>query len=244
MKHHKKAFAKYLLLFTALLILTIQQIPVYGSSSASTEPDSSNTCEFSMQTDQIEYKDDNGIVRGIVSFEYPQFKGTSSAIQKINKHLLQKSRKFFKSENAASIQESTESSIAANRFHDYAEPEQYYWKSLCSVSYNKNDIVSIHMSEQWYAGGVRNFYDYGLNYNMKTAKKLTIDDVIPGKAKAKILKAAKKYCGSDTTAYNIIKKTKKYKFFLTDGLVNICYGSYELKHGTSWDMFSVKGKYK
>ena len=245
MKHGKNIFIKYLFLCTVFLILAVQQwIPVYGSSAETMEPDDSNACKFSMQTDKIEYKDDNGVVRGVVFFEYPQFKGSSSAIQKINKLLRQKSQKFLKSDNAVNIKEYTELSIADNRFHDYADPEQYYWKTLCSISYNKNDIVSIQMSEQWYAGGVYNQNDYGLNYNIKTAKKLTINDVISGNAKEKLLKAAKKYCGSDNAAYKIIQKTKKYKFFLTDGLVNICYGSYELEHGTSWDMFSVKGKYK
>ena len=43
---------------------------------------------------------------------------------------------------------------------------------------------------------------------MKTGKKLGINDVIEGDAKEKILKAAKKYCESDTNAYNIIKNTK------------------------------------
>lgn len=41
------------------------------------------------------------------------------------------------------------------------------------------------------------------------------------------------------------RKKKVYiKFYLKKGKVYICYGSYELGHGTSTDEFSVIGKYK
>lgn len=80
----------------------------------------------------------------------------------------------------------------------------------------------------------------------KIIAKLGINDVIEGDVKEKILKAAKKYCESDTNAYNIIKNTKveNYKFFFEKGQVNICYDSYELERGPVWDIFSVVGKYK
>lgn len=60
----------------------------------------------------------------------------------------------------------------------------------------------------WYLIEVNTEGNYGFNYNLKTGKKLGINDVIEGDAKEKILKAAKKYCESDTNAYNIIKNTK------------------------------------
>ena len=44
-------------------------------------------------------------------------------------------------------------------------------------------------------------------------------------------------------AYDIVRKTKKFNFYLEDQKVYICYGSYELGHGTSIDIFSVKGSY-
>ena len=62
--------------------------------------------------------------------------------------------------------------------------------------------------------------------------------------KAKILKAAGKYCKDDNVAYKIIKNTKKYNFYFEEGTVYICYGSYELNHGPDFDIFTVKGKYK
>lgn len=199
--------------------------------------------EYTMKKDKIEYKDKKGIVRGIVYFQYPQFKGTTAAIKKINKQLKNESSKFLKSKNAKIIEQIIQLAIQNNIFSN-KEEDVWFWKTSCKVSYNKNNIMSIHMKEGWYAGGVYNESHYGFNYNVKTGKKLTIKDVISGNAKEKILKAAKKYCGSDTVAYNIIKDTKSYKFYFSKGKVYLCYGSYELKHGNTCDIISIPGKYK
>lgn len=198
--------------------------------------------EYSIEEDKVEFKDDNGVVRGIVSFQYPQFIGNSSYIEKINKQIKEKSNKFLSSENAEMLKDCVQAAIENNRFYD--DSEQYFWKTSCEVSYNKNNIVSFHMTENWYAGGVGNQFEYGLNYNIKTGKKLKINNVISGNSKEKILKSAKKYCNSDNNAYDIIKNTESYKFYFTKGKVYICYGSYELEHGNTIDKFSVKGKYK
>lgn len=197
---------------------------------------------YKMKKDKIEYKDNSGKVRGIVSFQYPQFKGTSDSIKKVNSLIKKESSKFIKSETAKTLKDYTLSAIKNDQFYD--ETEQYYWITTCKISYNKNNIISIHMHEKWYAGGVGNEQEYGLNYNLKTGKKLTVNHVISGKAKEKILEAAKIYCGSDTNAYNIIKNTKNYEFYLKEGKVYICFGTYVLERGNAHDVFSVTGKYK
>ncbi|WP_455717039.1 PdaC/SigV domain-containing protein, partial [Anaerosporobacter sp.] len=199
---------------------------------------------YTMKERKIEYTDDDGRVRGIISYQYPQFKGTSKTIKKINSKLKKECTKFFQGENPKNISESIQSSIDNNRFYD--KEERYIYQTTCEITYNKNNIVSISMNQKWYSGGVNNTTNYGFNYNLKTGKKLGINDVISGDAKKKILEAAKEYCGSDTVAYDAIKNTKEkdYKFYFSKGKVYICYGSYELMHGTSWDIFTVTGKYK
>ncbi len=197
--------------------------------------------EYTIETDKLEYKDSKGRVRGIVSFSYPQFSGTSAFITKINQQIKKKSQNVLESEDAENIRDSTEYAIRENRF--LSSEDQYYWTTECSETYNKDGIVSFAMTENWYAGGVHNRYDYGLNYDMRKEKKLTVQDVVAGKARKEILKAAKKYCGRDQTGYTAVKMTKKYNFYLSDGKVYICFGSYELGHGTSIDIFSVKGSY-
>ncbi len=197
---------------------------------------------YEIKEDKKEYKDESGNIRGIVSFKYPQFISTLPSVTRINKQIKKKSMQYFKSGNAKSIKEYTKDAIKHNRF--YEDTEQYYWTTFCDISYNKDNIVSFHMSEWWYAGGVTNRHYYGLNYNLETGKELSVKDVITGNTKAKILKAAGKYCKDDNVAYKIIKNTKKYNFYFEEGTVYICYGSYELNHGPDFDIFTVKGKYK
>ena len=226
--------------------LTLLNGPSTYSSTASLknhsdEAETAPQIKYTIEEDKVEYKDKNGIVRGLVSFSYPQFRSSSPALIKINNQLKNKSKKYFLSGNAATIKETTQYSIDNHRFYD--KHEQYYWTTQCSVSYDDNGIISFHMNEQWYAGGVHNVDNYGLNYDLTTGKTLSINDVISGNARKKILKAGKAYCKDDMTAYAHIKQTKKFKFYLYKGDVYICFGSYELAHGTSWDEFTVKGSY-
>lgn len=222
------------LIFTAFTLSPPQKVFAADSSAS--------VIGYEQKTVKREYKDEKGIVRGIVSFEYPKFIGTTPAVKKINKEIRKARKQYFQSDNAKNIRETTKDSIKNNRFH--YDSDQYFWTTGCAMTYGKGNIVSFSMTEDWYAGGVHNRYDYGFNYDLNTGKKLTIDNVIEGDARAEILKAAQKYCKDDTRALNIIKNTKKYKFFLDEGKVYICYGSYELFHGTSIDIFEVKGKYK
>lgn len=231
----KKVIAKSMLAILLCFIVISQNVYVSAKSTKA---------EYKMKERKIEYIDDDGRVRGIISYQYPQFNGTSDSIKKINSKLRKECSKYFQSESAKNFDEYVQSAIENNSFYD--KEEQYFFQTSCNLTYNKNNIVSIYMNEKWYAGGVYNQANYGFNYNLKTGKKLRINDVISGNAKEKILEAAMKYCESDTNAYNIIKNTKEddYKFYFSKGKVYICYDSYELGRGTGWDIFSVAGKYK
>lgn len=218
------------------------------------------TASYEMKMVKTEIKDGSGKVRGLVYYQYPEFKGKSTAIRKINKKLSSEGKKFLKSSNAKWIKERTDSAIKDNRFFDkYYERgyEQYFYKTSCKVTYNKNNIISMHMKEEWYAGGVNNQTDYGWTFDLKKGKVFTVEDVISGDAKVKILQAAKKYLRNskfsatnekmeDRVDYKVVKNTKlkDYKFYIKAEKVYICYGSYELGHGTGWDIFSLIGKYK
>jgi len=200
---------------------------------------SAGKAEYTMEKDKIEYRDAEGTVRGIVSFQYPQFKGDSAAVEKINAGLKKKSRKFLHSGDADRLREYTQDAMKNGLFDD--ENTCYFWETSCSEKYNKDGIVSFNMHESWFAGGVYNYGDYGLNYDLGSGKKLTVKDVISGRARKRILKAAKKYCGSDKNAYDIIKNTgtKDFKFFFDEEKVSICFESYELGRGPGWDIIIV-----
>lgn len=199
---------------------------------------------------------DGDIVRGIVSFQYPKLKGSTKEIAKINKVLENAMLSFMANENVERIKESTLYYIDNKMFSEYTE--QLYWKTTCKVTYNKNNIISMHMKEMWYAGGVYNQYDYGYTFNLETGKTLTAVDVIGGKPKevsSKVVSSAKKYFDKneiaiDTDLWKNISNTintvdaKELKFFLKPGKAYICFGSYELNLGTGWQIFSVTSKYK
>lgn len=209
------------------------------------ESEAINAAEYTMKTEKAEYKDSSGKVRGIVSFEYPQFKGTSKGIAKVNQKIEKQRDKFMNSDDAKSIKESTERAIQNNGFYD--EYDKYFCQRFCKVTYNKDGIVSLSMLREWYGGGIHNSSEYGLNYNLNTGKKLTIQDVISGNVKKKILKALKKQMPEAEIFYNpsdVVKSRKDYEFYLKDGMVYLCFDSYELGQGGRGVTFAVKGKYK
>lgn len=238
---------KYRVIICFVMVLSMAVLGTSQVIKASTV----TKAEYTMKKDKVTYKDSDGIVRGTVYFQYPVIKGKSDAVKKINKTLKQASKEFMESENAKNLKEYTEADIEDKRFEN--SDENYYYKTICKVTYNDNSVISLHMKNCWYAGGVYNQEDYGYTFNLKSGKQLGIKDVISGDAssiKKKILAKGKKYLTEnnklDQNAYNIIKsyKLKDYKFYLTKGKVYICFSSYELERGTSWDIFSVSGKFK
>ena len=210
---------------------------------------------YEMQTKKITWKDGD-IVRGIVSFQYPKLEGDSDEIAKINKALEDAMNAFMASDNVNNIKETTLYYIDHKMFSEYTK--QLYWETTCKVTYNKNNIISMHMKEMWYAGGVYNQNDYGYTFDVETGKMLTAVDVIGGKPKEvtkKVVSGAKKYFSIaesplDAALWKRISNSisdidaKDYKFYLKPGKAYICFESYELNLGTSWQVFSVTSKYK
>ncbi|BCJ96748.1 hypothetical protein acsn021_43170 [Anaerocolumna cellulosilytica] len=206
--------------------------------------------EYTMKKDKVTYKDKEGIVRGVVSFQYPEIKGSSSEIKKINDTLKAESEAYMQSETAQSLKDYTDISIDNNAFKNI--DDTYYYKTTCKVTYNNNSIISLHMKNSWYAGGIYEQSDYGFTYDIKTGNKLGLKDVVSGDAKSiknKIVASGKKYLTTDGVldqkAYDIIKsyKLKDYKFYLSKNKVYICFESYELGMNR-WDIFSIKSKFK
>ncbi len=243
MRKHRFIIIVVIHVVVCLLILPINHVEAATKAS------------YVMQNEKMTWKDGD-IVRGIVSFQYPKLKGNSKEIAKINKALENAMKVFMAHENVERIKESTLYYIDHKMFSEYTE--QLYWKTTCKVTYNKNNIISMHMKEMWYAGGVYNQYDYGYTFNLETGKTLTAIDVIGGKSEVvsgKVVSSAKKYFKTkemdiDADLWknisNIINTydAKKFRFYLKPGKAYICFGSYELNMGTGWQIFSVTSKYK
>lgn len=241
----KKNYLKFTMCTIIFLFVILLNVNIKAFASPVTK------AKYTMKTDTVEIKADNGEVRGIVYFQYPEIQGTSSEVQSINDILKKESKTYMQSETAQNLIDCAKQ-YAKNVTDKAEEVITYYYKTDCVVTYNQNSMISLHMKNAWYAGGVYNQYDYGYTFDLGTGKKLEIKDVVSGSSvsvKNKILTAGKKYLtsdeGFDQKAYRVIKSNylKDFKFYLEKGKVYICYGSYELGRGNGWDTFSIKSKY-
>lgn len=234
-------FISFLLILVTLLLVENYNHIVHAAKDSKVD--------YTMLKDIETCKDESGKVRGVVYFQYPEIKGSTKAIKNINR-LLANDCKEFMEKNAKSFMELTQSAIENGQFINF--DTQYYNKTICKVTYNENSLISMHMKKCWYAGGVYNQADYGYTFNLKSGELLSVKDVLsnnPTTAKKKILSAAKKYLttknGFDKVAYDIIESynLEDFKFYLYKKKVYICFESYELNHGASWDIISLKHKF-
>ena len=195
---------------------------------------------YTIKTKKVEYKDKNGKVKGVISYEYPQLKGNTKAIKKINKKIRKKRDAFFKSGQAKSLK------MYLN--DEYYSNELYFYERICKVRYNKGNIFSFTEAETFFAGFSSHTYYYGYNYNLKTGKTLTYKNAISGNARKKIIKATKKMLKKEVIDYDVackeLKAKKHFEFYISPGKVYICYQPFELRRCGQPGMVAVKGKYK
>ncbi len=235
-------------MFIIFMILSLLTIPS-GSAEAATK------ASYTMQKKEITWMEGD-TVRGEVSFQYPKLNGNSNEIAEINSILENAMTAFMADERVEGIKESTEYYIDNKLFTE--DVKQLYWKTTCKVTYNAKNIISMHMKEMWYAGGVYNQKDYGYTFDLKTGKALTLAQAVgvkPGELTNRVLASAKKYFEIGKTdnytavwegITSIIKEydTKTYKYYLIPGKARVCFESYELNCGTSYQVLSITGKYK
>jgi hypothetical protein len=237
------------------LLVTVFIVTLSLSGLEKTHAEAAATVNYKMQKKTVTYKDKDK-VRGIVSFQYPIVEGDSPQIVEINQILDDAMNAYMENESAGNIKDYTLGAIKNKAFTN--DKEQYYWKTDCKVTYNKNNIISMHMKEMWYAGGVYNQTDYGYTFNLKTGKALTAVDVIGGSSKQvknKLLTAAKAYfkknyknsfdyswekASASLKSYDV----KKYKYYMTPGKAFICFGSDELNCGPDYQVIPLTAKYK
>lgn len=196
--------------------------------------------DYTVKTKKEIYKDDDGNVRGVISYEYPQLKGNTKAIKKINKAIRKKRDAFFTSAKADDFK--------VYLTDEYWIHEKYFYKSKCKVRYAKGNIFSFTEAETLFAGFSSHTYYTGFNYNIKTAKTLTYKNAIKGNARKKIVKATKKMLKKEAMDYKKackeLRAKKHFEFYISPGKVKICYQPFELTRCGQPCMVAVKGRYK
>lgn len=168
-------------------------------------------------------------------------KGTSKAVKAINKEIQKDCTEFLK---------------GGELLVDYAEQDSAYCQTsvtysntaVSKVTYNKNGIISIKVTTEWYAGGSSNTNEYGMTFNLKTGKKLSLNQVIEKKP-AKVASTLKKKILKEDPTLDTSKVTKanvkNMDFYLKPGnKAVVCFGPYELGWGGWVRTYTVKSKYK
>lgn len=184
-------------------------------------------------------------VTGRYEYQLPQLKGKTKAIKKINNALKKGYRASLKDKKAlAGYVESAGKSNSAMQ-------GSYFSTTSCKVTYNKQRYVSFCFHHEWYAGGVHNGWTDGMTFNVKTGKKLTVADVVPGNAKAVKQKIINKYFNkfpakkSDSYARKELNQTKisKFQFYLKNKNIIVGFGPYQPGGGNGESHIVLKGNY-
>lgn len=213
----------------------------------------SSSVNYTVKRDDRSRSYHNGKTRAKVYFDIIVLKGRTKAIKAINNDILRECKKFYRDQ------------FDLDCAYSWAESEQYLQlfstnESFCftkaKVTYNKNNILSIKMHKSVTGGGIVYNKTYGLNYNLKTGKKLTLTDVCKDNAtliKSNVIKAiikdGEKSENTKISDYYWDKigvyKTKKMNFYLKEGnKAVVCFEPYEITFGSWTRAFTIKSKYK
>ena len=189
-----------------------------------------------------------------IEVEYPIIlnKNYSDFIDKINKKNKSEAEKDF-NEYKSKLQEIAKEPIKYDNYQDL-----FFYRN-CEIKRNDN-IISMLITDSWYAGGVIDYSLKSKNYNLKNKKELTLADILNGSKEnidRMITEKIKKYLGSDHDLYyEYFQKhdLKDYKFHIenknSQDILVIDFSKYEISDGAAGAIsieipFSeIKQKYK
>ena len=208
------------------------------SACSASNVDAMSSAKYTKQT--IDQSVKYGNAKGEVYYQRIQLKGENKASNKINKAIQKDCNKLLKSRLAREIKEFTKNYPK--------EKNTYHWRAKSSVKYNKKSVISIRVQTEWWEGGVSNTDRYGLNYSLKTGKKLHVNEVCKKSKKRikkilyKSIKNRVKKQQEDERALKEIKKkkVKKLNFYIKkNGNVIVTFGPYEIGAGGWYREYKV-----
>lgn len=221
---------------------------LFSCSVGKMDAQAASKAKYSYQKVDVSQTYDSGRVKATVYYKKPVLKGKSSAINKINKSITKDCNNFIYSESAKSLCEYAKYEAEEGNLKN--EKIEYYFYANTKVTYNNKGIISIKVKTYWYAGGVSNTDVYGLNYSLKTGKKLKLTNVCSG-SKTSVKKAVLQKVKKDKDAAQIdwtklnSYDVNKMRFFIKPGKKAIvCFGPYEICYGGWYRTYTIKSKYK
>ncbi len=186
--------------------------------------------------------------------KYPVFSGKSKGIKKVNKSFKKYANSFVKEGEPYSAE-------LSYYYENYGNAPEFFNTANCKVTYNNGKIVSVKYKTKWYMGGIFNSSFYGVNYNLKTGKKLKIKSVLQKKYNPETKKGFKKlqldigvklYEKYDETVahnffetYNTRKKLSNLKYYLNkNGDVVVCFITNDISSSAAGCLsVTMKSKY-
>ena len=110
--------------------------------------------------------------------KYVKLSGSSKTIKKINKTLKNEAKQYLWSESHMDQLEDLYGS-QFERQSDY--PPVVSQTTVEKVGFNKGNVISVSLTTEAVENTMSGNSAYGLNYNLKTGKKLKLSDVLPEK---------------------------------------------------------------
>ena len=238
----KKKSKKLVMLMVIFMFgMSVIHLPVVNAGEKTTKTKA--VCTIKKYSDT--YKNSENQVIAVYSYQLPQLSGNSEVVKKINASL----KKDYK-ESLEGKEKCFETAKEFEKYKAYINPEvPLCTKTTCKISYNKNGYVSFKYHSRWYAGGVGNTWTYGMTYDLKTGKKLTVSHVISGNKSAVKKKIINKYCSkiadSDEAKEELNgMKISDFQFYLKNGKVVVCFGPYQPGGGNRESHITLKGNYE
>ncbi len=230
--HESKKIISYVLI---MLLLFVGVIPVSAQGTTT-----KYSAAVSFQTHKDSYYNRSFDVLAKFSYKMPKVIGSSSVVKKINASI----KKDYK----AALKTKKNCFHYAKEATDEYKGGEFYTKTSCKVSHNSGGYVSFKFHSKWLSGGVGNIWTYGLNYDLKTGKKLKVSDVISGNEVTVKRKIIEGYCSQVTdneSAREELEQMKisEFQFYLKNGKVIVCFGPYQPGGGNGESQITLMGNY-
>lgn len=167
----------------------------------------------------------------VMYYQKPVLSGNGEAVKKINKAIEQDANELLKKTD---FMYSFMDELDQNQEVNYGYEYRYHTKS--EVKYNQKGMISFRMKNDWYIGGVYDQTVYGLNYNVKSGKKLKLTEVCncgEKKLKEKVRKQLKNgnYKLTDSFWKEFEKDSYKISnmdfYIISDDKVAVCFAPYQ-----------------
>lgn len=211
--------------------------PSSGGEEAAADQASGVAYEILEMDDSL--RNDNGDILILRTYGKVVLQGDDPAYEAINEQIEADHQAFLDSETYWTVEELEES--IANGMFGYGDLMDTV---SASVVHNADGYISIHMTIDWFMGGVYNCDSYGLTYDLDTGEEAKVEDILglPADEALEQLNGLacehlKAYYGEAlfTDPMDILEQytLEDYAFYLENGELVLTFSTYEFAPGAA-----------